>query len=392
MSGEPNLGGERLWTVDFVLDLLTAHCLFAAYTAMFTIIPLYVFDRGGVEWQLGIVIGSFGVVGLLIRPFGGRWVYSVGAKWIAIVGTAVFGVASLLHILAPNVWFIIPARALQGVGLALGPVATSTIVVNLAPLRRRAEAMGYMGNSISAASLYSPALAFFIMQQFGFSIAFVYSASMAFAGCVAAVRLSVVRTNVPVQQGPQGYKAPLISRDALLPTLIFLTYTMTTAPVATFLPQVADERGFGNPGLYFTMYSITSMFSLGISGRISDRFGRGSMILPGLLIVAVGMFVLATAELQLLFMSAGVLSGLGFGMVQPSMQSWTVDRVEARERSSALATLQSAWDIGGSGGSFVFGPVGAVTGAAATFAIAGAGTLTGAFGFVASNLLSRRKS
>ena len=44
----------RLWTRDFVLNLLVAHCIFASYTAMFTLIPLYVVGRGGAE------TGSFG--------------------------------------------------------------------------------------------------------------------------------------------------------------------------------------------------------------------------------------------------------------------------------------------------------------------------------------------
>ena len=390
-SKQPGVAVERLWTSDYLLDLLTAHCLFAAYTAMFTIIPLYVLDRGGDEWQVGIVVGSFGIVGLLVRPFAGRWVYSVGAKRVAIAGPVVFGVASLLHILAPDAWFIIPARALQGIGLALGPVATSTIVANLAPGHRRAEAMGYMGNSISAASLYSPVLAFWVLTEFGFPSAFVYAALIAFAGAVAAVGMSASRTNLPVQQGARNDKVPLINRDALFPTIVFLTYTITTAPVSTFLPQLAEDRGFGNPGLYFTMYSITSMVSLAISGIISDRFGRGAVIVPGLLVVASGMFILATADIRLLFMASGVLSGLGFGMIQPAMQSLTVDRVPVRERSSALATLQSAWDLGGSGGAFAFGPLATVTGVAATFAIAGGSTALGAIGFVAGSARSSRK-
>ena len=114
--------------------------------------------------------------------------------------------------------------------------------------------------------------------------------------------------------------------------------------------------------------------------------------MPGLLVVGAGMFILATAEIRLLFMASGVLSGLGFGMLQPAMQSLIVDRVPPRERSSALATLQSGWDIGGSGGAFAFGPIGAVTGAAATFAIAGAATIIGAAGYVAGSVRSRQKS
>ena len=374
-----------------MLSLLVAHCLFAAYTAMFTLIPLYVFDRGGDEWQLGIVVGSFGIVGLLVRPFAGRWVATIGAKWIAVAGSAVLGVATLLHIFAFDVWLIVPVRVLQGVGLAMGPVATSTIVANLAPGHRRAEAMGYMGNSISAASLYSPALAFWVLDAFGFSSAFVYAGLMGLAGAAAALGLSAARTNLPGQPTAGDTKIPLINRRALFPTFVFLTYTITTAPVSTFLPQLALDRDFGNPGLYHTMYSITSMVSLAIAGSASDRLGRGAMIVPGLLVVAVGMFILATAEIRLLFMAAGVLSGLGFGMIQPAMQSLTVDRVPARERSSALATLQAAWDLGGSGGAFAFGPIGVVTGTAATFAIAGAGSVLGAVGYVAGSLRSVRK-
>ncbi len=359
---------------------------------MFTLIPLYVIERGGADWQLGIVVGSFGIVGLIVRPFAGRWVYTFGAKVVAIAGPAVLGVATLLHIFAFDVWLIVPARVLQGVGLALGPVATSTIVANLAPGHRRAEAMGYMGNSISAASLYSPALAFWALQMYGFESAFIYAAVFGFVGCIAAAGMTTTRINLPVQQGPQGDKVPLINRRALFPTMVFVTYTLTTAPVSTFLPQLAEEREFGNPGLYHTMYSITSMVALAVSGAVSDRLGRGAVIVPGLLVVAAGMFILATAEIRLLFMASGVLSGLGFGMLQPAMQSLIVDRVPPRERSSALATLQSGWDIGGSGGAFAFGPIGALTGAAATFAIAGGGTVIGAFGYVAGTVRSRKKS
>ena len=382
----------RLWTRDYLLDLIVSHCIFASYTAMFTLIPLYVIERGGADWQLGIIVGSFGVVGLVVRPFAGQWVYSLGAKRIAFAGTAVFGVATLLHIFAFDVWLIVPARVLQGVGLALGPVATSTIVANLAPGHRRAEAMGYMGNSISAASLYAPAVGFWVLQRYGFESAFIFAAAFSFVGCVAAAGMSATRINLPVQPGSRGDKVPLINRHALFPTMVFVTYTITTAPVSTFLPQLAEEREFGNPGLYHTMYSIFSMISLAISGTVSDRLGRGAVIVPGLLVVAVGMFILATAEIRLLFMASGVLSGLGFGMLQPAMQSLIVDRVPPRERSSALATLQSGWDIGGSGGAFAFGPIGAVTGAAATFAIAGAGTVIGAFTYVAGGVRSRQKT
>ena len=69
-------------------------------------------------------------------------------------------------------------------------------------------------------------------------------------------------------------------------------------------------------------------------------------------------------------------------MLQPATQSLTVDRSPPRERGSALATLQQAWDVGGSGGAFLVGPLASVIGIAATFGIAGVGTALGAVGYV----------
>ncbi|MCH7652436.1 MAG: MFS transporter [Chloroflexi bacterium] len=387
----PDKSANKLWTPDFVFNLLTAHFLFASYTSLFTIIPPYVLDRGGQEWQLGIVVGSFGLVGLLIRPFAGRWTYEFGAKRIVIWGTIVFAIASLLYIPAPNVWMLVPVRILQGIGLAIAPVATSTIVADLAPERRRAEAMSYMGNSISVSNMYAPVLAFWLLGRFGFTSSFLFSAGAGFLGVILAMGMSSAKINAGSARSSvdPNIKIPLIARGAIFPTIIFLSYTLTTAPVNTFLPLLAVERVLGNPGLFFTVFSLTSMLSMLISGTVSDRAGRAAVIVPGLFLTAAAMFMLMAADNRTIFLSAGFLAGAGFGLIQPGMQSLVVDRVPARERSAALATLQQAWDIGGSGGSFLMGPIGGALGIGATFAMVGVGALTGTFGFAIGNTRKR---
>ena len=384
---------ERLWTFDLVLNLLTSHFLFSGYTAMLTIIPLYVLERGGEVWQTGLVVGAFGLISIPVRQLAGRWIANFGPKRVAVAGTAIFAVATLLHIFAFNVWLIIPARMVQGIGLAIGPVATATVIAVLAPSRRRAEGMSYNANAIAFANLYSPLLAFWLFSEFGSYVAFIYASGMALAGTVSALGLSSTRTAMPREPSASGSeKTPLISRAAIFPTLIFLTYTTTTAPVSTFLPLIAEDRQLGNPGLYFTVNSIVQVFSLAGSGLIADRLGRGSVIVPGLLVVGAAMFVLMAATSQLMFILSGVLNGLGFGMIQPATQSLTVDRAPPNERSAALATVQQAWDVGGSGGAFIVGPLGSVIGAASTFGIAGAGTVLGALGYMAVTARSRMKN
>ena len=310
------------------MNLLVAHCLFVSYTAMFTIIPLYVVERGGNETELGIVIGSFGIVGLLVRPLAGRWVYSVGAKQVAAVGTAVFGIATLLHIAAFDVWLIIPARVVprRRDGDWPGGHGYDSSGIWLRDIGGQKRCLTWATRSRRPACTRH-GWPFTCWIRFGFANAFVFAGAAGFIGSAIAMTLSSSRTNIPASGREASYKAPLINRGALFPTLIFVTYTITTAPVNTFLPQIAVERSLGNPGLYFTMYAVLSMVSMAVAGRVSDRLGRGTVIVPGLVVVATGMFILTTAHEQWLFLSAGVLNGLGFGMIQPAMQSLTVDRV-----------------------------------------------------------------
>ena len=175
--------------------------------------------------------------------------------------------------------------------------------------------MSYMGNSIGASGLYAPLVAFWLLKTHGFASTFACASAAVLLGSLIALCLSAARTNLPVTTGASG-KVPLINRGALFPTMVFLTYTITTAPVGTFLPQLAESRDLGNPGLFFTMNAMTSMVSMAISGPVSDRVGRGAVIVPGLLVVASSMFILTTAHERWLFLAAGVLSGLGFGMIR----------------------------------------------------------------------------
>ena len=379
---QPSSDGEptKLWTSDYVLGLLTAHFLFASYSSLYTMVPPYVLHRGGEEWEIGLVVGSFGIVSLLVRPFAGKWTYLLGAKRVAILGSAIFAVASILYIPAWDPWAIVPVRMLQGVGMAMTPVATVTVVVNVAPMLRRAEGFSNHGNAIALSALYSPVVGFWLISNHGFELGFLYTAACAGVAAFLALWISATRTRAPVSR-ESGHDAPLVSMNALFPTAVFVSYTLTTAPVSTFLPLLAETRGLGNPGLYFTVNSLTTMTTMLFAGRAADRIGRPALIIPGLLSAGAAMFLVMGAHHQAVFLGAAVFAGAGFGMIQPAMQSFTVDRVPPHQRSSALATLQSGWDIGGAGGALLLGPVAGVLTVASTFGIAGAGTLMGAAAF-----------
>ncbi|PKB66518.1 MAG: hypothetical protein BZY82_05465 [SAR202 cluster bacterium Io17-Chloro-G3] len=397
----PAANEGRLWNKDFVLNLLVAHLLLAGFFSLFMVVPEFIVSLGGQAWEIGVIIATFGLAGVIVRPLAGKWILKSGPKRVALLGISLFVGSTVLYIPLPSEWWIVPVRMIQGVGLATAPVATSTIVANLAPEARRGEAMSYMGNFISIAQLYAPPLGYALFISYGFEIAFSAAAIFAVGALIILSFLSDrnTRINLPETSVRDSIEvsAPLISKAAIFPTFIFLTYAFTMAPVSTFLPFLVGEKNlpetfeiFGrifrfNPGLYFTFLSATTMVTTLASGRIADRFGRGAVIVPGLALVAGAMFVLSKVFSPTAFFCAACLHGVGYGLIYPGINSLVIDRVPEKERGSALATLQQAWDVGASGGNFVLGPVTGAFGFASAFVIVGVGAVTGAVGYVAGS-------
>jgi len=380
-----------LWSKDFVLNLVVAHLLLAGFFSLFMVVPGFIDKLGGKEWEIGVIIATFGLAGVIIRPMAGKWILKSGPKKVIICGILIFVGTTVLYIPLPSEWWIVPVRMVQGVGLAIAPVATSTVVANLAPESRRGEGMSYMGNSISIAQLYAPPIGFFIADSFSFSLAFIVASAFALVSFFVCMAMSDSKIRMPVtEEENQDSQAPLISRAAIFPTIIFLTYAFTMAPVSTFLPMLSEVRELGvNPGFYFSILSGMTMITTLVSGRIADKFGRSAVIVPGLVLVSAAMFMLSGAFDSSLFFGAAFLHGIGYGLIYPGINSLVVDRVKPNERGSAIGTLQQAWDIGASGGNFIVGPIIGALGVGSGFVVVGLGAATGMVGFVTGNRKSQ---
>ena len=364
---------ERLWSLDFIFALGMVQFIFAGFTAQYTVIPEYVVHRGGEEWQLGIVIGSFSIATMLVRPHMGRWVGRVGPRKAGVLAGIVFAAGVLLYMPVTNVWVLVPVRMLNGIGMALASIAAFTAVANLAPPTRRGEGMGFSSIAVSVGGIWAPLVGFYLLDEVSFEWAFIMlAAACAMSGlCAAGVRSAG-------GAAPSGWESggdddvPLISKPALFPTFILLTHTVTLAPLITFLPAFAEDRELGNPGLFWTLYSLVSIGVMLVSGPMADRMGRASVIVPGLAFSIGAMFLLLAVDSRPVFLVAAAVYGVGFGLLQPGLQAFMFDRVPPRERSAAVATNAYAWEVGESGGALALGPVAGVWGVASTFAIVGA--------------------
>ncbi|HEY9739112.1 MAG TPA: MFS transporter, partial [Coleofasciculaceae cyanobacterium] len=128
-----------------LLVLFAAGLLFwSSLSSLLPTLPLYVEDVGGTTQQIGIVMGSFAVGLLLFRSSLGKLADHHSRKLVVLIGMAVVAIAPLGYLFVKSIPLLILIRAFHGISIAAYTTGNSALIVDLSPIERRGELMGYM--------------------------------------------------------------------------------------------------------------------------------------------------------------------------------------------------------------------------------------------------------
>ncbi|MBI4287340.1 MAG: MFS transporter [Chloroflexi bacterium] len=358
---------EPIFTRNFVCDALANLFTFASFHVLLATLPIYVVQIGGRQSEVGLVIAAFAVTSLATRPFAGQATDIWGRKRLMVLGGLGMGLSPLLYIVSTSVLPLIGARLVQGIAFGVMGTATAALLADVVPASRRGEAVGYFGMSNNLAMAAGPALGIVILQGLGFTNLFLVSAGI---GSLAFVFALLVR-EPPRQSRPNSPKrSPLVVRAALFPASMMFFYALTFGGVVTFLPLFAVSRGLGNPGLFFTVQATVVMALRGFTGKLSDRFGRGAVALPGMVALAISLVLLSRASSVPAFLTTAALYAVAFSCIQPSMTALVMDRVKPEMRGAAMGTFISSMDAGIGSGALLWGVVSGLTGYSHMYLIA----------------------
>jgi MFS family permease len=246
-------------------------------------------------------------------------------------------------------------RVAHGFALSNYTTAANTYVADIAPTRRRAEAIGLFAAMADIGMITGPAVGFFIAGAFGFHQLFYASGAMAAVSLVSSLFARERRVRSAVRRAKWTLRSGLIALDALPIAWMAFCLGLGIGPVNTFLSIFATARGLANPGLFFSTQAVALLLSRTFAGRLADRYGRNIVIVPGLISAALGILVLPFASTLPMFLLSAVLWGMGFGCAQPATMALLVDRVRSDERGLALSTYFMGFDIGIGLGAVVLG-------------------------------------
>lgn len=342
----------------FVLIVASAFAVFSAVGAVIPVLPRYVDGPlGGGGTAVGVVVGSFFVATLLIRPLAGRLGDERGRRLIMAGGAAVTAGAIAAFPLAPGVVALAALRFVQGAGEAAFYVGAATAVTDLVPAHRRGQAVSYFSGALYAGMALGPLAGEAVLGDGAYGRVWVLAAALAATGALLALGL---------REAPRpartGVRARLVHPAGLVPGSAFGLGTFGFAAFTAFMPLYAPTLGLGGSGPVFGLYAGLTLAGRLLGARLPDRLGPATTARAGLASMATGMAVLGIWHAPAGLWIGTTVFAAGNAFMFPSLLSLALAAAPEGERASVVGTVVAFFDLGQGAGALVLGPVVAATG------------------------------
>ncbi|MBI5649329.1 MAG: MFS transporter [Chloroflexi bacterium] len=341
----------RILTRDFILVCWATFAYSAAQSLVFIALPLFLRDLGSAAGFIGGFVSAVSACALIARLPSGAAVDRFGSRATGIVGAGFLGFSFVIYALilfAQMSWLLPLAGLVHGAGIGTYGTAANSFVAHIAPTARRGEAVGYYGILINVAQAFSASVSLFIVATWGMASLLIAGAGVA----MIAALLSSVWSETPRTGSASFFQ---IESSAIVPSLANASITLAHGVSIAFLALLGLERGVQNPGIFFTANALTAIVARVFIGRIADKFGRLALIIPGMILVTIGFFLVAQITSPETLAFAGIIYGIGTASAIPALQTLIIDRAHPARRGAAMATYSASIDVGIIIGSFAAG-------------------------------------
>ncbi len=336
---------QRLWNREFIIITLTNFFLACSFNLLMPSIPLYITEQLQVpQTQTGIVLSSYAIALLLIRPFSGYMVDVFSRKGLLLWGCILYAAAFFGYFYVTTVLLFVIVRFIHGLWWGLSTVSTTTVSIDVIPSARRSEGIGYFGTVNNIAMAVAPFIAIHIYYQYNFHVLLWWAVGMAVVGVLTAALIKLP-VRVPIEK-------PVISLDRFFLVKgwpIFLNQLLPSFAWGTIGPFVA-QYGLAiqieNPGIFFIFWAGGIMASRVFAGKLVDKGHIHLINMLALLLISVSLIAFSAFHSIFAFCASGLFIGIGFGMLFPATQTLYVNIAGHNKRGTANATYLLSFDLG----------------------------------------------
>lgn len=345
-----------IYNIQFGLLCLSSFLFSASFNMLIPELPAYLTGLGGAEYK-GYIIALFTLTAGISRPFSGKLTDKIGRVPVMAVGSLVCVVCGLLYPLLTTIAGFLWLRLFHGFSTGFKPTATAAYVADIVPGNRWGEAMGIHGLCFSTGLAIGPAIGSELSARF--SINALFYCSSVFALLSIVILMNMKETLVKKER----FKLSLLKINrkdiiefrvlsgALITFLAYLSY----GAILTVISDWGTHLGVANKGLFYMVFTVASVVIRFVSGKMSDRIGRISIIKVSLVLLVISLIMIGIAESGSFLLLAAAVYGIATGMLSPSLTAFIIDMSHPDHRGKAVATMYIFLEAGIGLGAFMAG-------------------------------------
>jgi MFS family permease len=354
-----------------VVGFFVASGMFLPATPRFTVGPL-----GGDHLAVGLVVGSFSVSSVLLRPFAGRWADERGRRIMLILGAALQVVAAAGHLVAGSIAILVVMRLLLGAAEALFFVGAMAGATDLAPERRRGEAVSLISTALYLGLALGPVLAEWLYATTGYPGIWIVAAAISLV--TVAISWVAPETLPPEGRRSRSLGGDLLHRRGIVPGLLVLCGAWGMGAYFAFLPLLGDELGLDGVGGYLAVFALIVIGLRIVGARLPDRIGAARLSGTALVLSASGMAIAGAFPSAVGLWAATLVFAAGVAFTFPAIVAIAVQGVPAAERGAVVGTTSLFLDVAFGLSPALLGLLAGVSGYPATFLVSSVVAAVGA--------------
>jgi MFS family permease len=327
-------------------------------------LPILALDLDPSGILVGYVMSAWFLARVFIELPSGVISDRIGRRRLFILGIALAALGSLICATASSIYLLIIGRGLWGFGAALFFLNNTAILLDLFKAEIRGRALGTFQGIEFVGSLIGAPIGAFLASIIGYLAVFYVT----FA--ISCMSLVLAFTSKQLKEIGQGITSPtigpsiqtslrsLMDRNILgVCTVCFSRMFIMVGVMATVFPLYLYEI----LGFDINLIGVISAVRTGgfiiatvASGFFSDRWGRKTVILAGLVIEIPCLIIYTLLRSVELILLLGILDALGAGLVSATLTVFLSEIVKPQFRGISIGLYRTFMDVGGIAGPIIF--------------------------------------
>lgn len=344
---------EKIWNKNFILLFITNLLMMTSFYAIVPIIPIYCLQVGITGSKIGIILTAMCVTTVLFRPAAGYILdnfnrYRVYVLFLALFSLPFFGFAAFAAF-----WVLVMLRLIMGMVYSVCGSATVTLAGDVLPDSKVCLGINRFTLTFSLGMALGPLVGIRVQQYLSSKASFLLLFTLVI---VAVICVSCCKIEYPKVKRKKYLWADAFYKPALPFMLNMMFFTIPFGAVIAYSSMLAQEKGFMAVVPYFYICLVGGMLLAKFSTqKMIDAGTHSVLVIVCILILffTMGSYFCLSTELH--FLIAGILFGIGYGILQPLFQSFVTATAPTHKRGCANTTYLLSYDIGIGIGSLLMG-------------------------------------